>query len=122
MEDQIVPKKRKSRKEEILPNSLNWKLLENILKNYYEFKALYEETGISEICLDNGFVVNYHDILEGLDSLPPRQKQAVWLMCIEGRKEVEVARIMGFEKWSSPVGMYKRKALRKLVQTKWQDQ
>jgi DNA-directed RNA polymerase specialized sigma24 family protein len=114
--------KRKSRKEEILPGKMNWKILENILRNYYEFKALYEETGIYEITLDNGYVVNFHDILKGLDSLPPRQKQAVWLMCIEGRKEVEVAKIMGFERWSAPVGMYKRKALRTLVETRWKDE
>ena len=111
--------KRKSRKEDIYPGQMNWKLLENIFRNYYEFKALYEETGIYEITLDNGYVVNFHDILKGIENLTPRQKEAVWLMCIEGRKEVEVAKIMGFEKWSAPVGMYKRKALRTLVETKW---
>jgi DNA-directed RNA polymerase specialized sigma24 family protein len=106
-----TPKKRKSRIQEVIPGKMTWQILERLLNNYWEWKEIYRTTGESELKLMNGVTVNIHDILDGIESLPPRQKQAVVLSCLENRKEVEVARIMGFTKWSSQVGMYKRKAL-----------
>ena len=112
---------RKSRKQEVIRGVMTWQLLERLLNNYYEWQAIYNETGDSDLQLLNGITVNFHDILNGINGLPPRQKEAVVLSCLENRKEVEVARIMGFENWSSPVGMYKRKALKTLCETVWGD-
>ena len=103
--------KRKTRVQEVIPGKMTWQILERLLNNYWEWKEIYRTTGNPELVLNNGVTVNIHDILDGIEKLPPRQKQAVVLSCLENRKEVEVARIMGFTKWSSQVGMYKRKAL-----------
>jgi DNA-directed RNA polymerase specialized sigma24 family protein len=113
---------RKSRKQEIIRGQMTWQVLERVLNNYYEWRAVYATTGNPELQLLNSVTINIHDILSGIDKLPPRQKQAVILSCLENRKEVEVAKIMGFTKWSSQVGMYKRKALKTLCQTVWKDE
>ena len=113
---------RKSRKQEVVKGQMTWQVLERVLNNYYEWRAVYATTGNPELQLLNSVTINIHDILNGIDKLPPRQKQAVILSCLENRKEVEVAKIMGFTKWSSQVGMYKRKALKTLCQTVWKDE
>ena len=113
---------RKSRKQEIIRGQMTWQVLERVLNNYYEWRAVYATTGNPELQLLNSVTINIHDILNGIDKLPPRQKQAVILSCLENRKEVEVAKIMGFTKGSSQVGMYKRKALKTLCQTVWKDE
>ena len=111
--------KRKSRKQEVIQGKITWQILERLLNNYWEWYEIYLTTGNPDLKLNNGVTVNIYDILKGIDRLPPRQKQAVVLSCLENRKEVEVAKIMGFTKWSSQVGMYKRKALKTLCETVW---
>jgi DNA-directed RNA polymerase specialized sigma24 family protein len=113
------PKKRKSRKQEVIQGKMTWKVLEKLLNHYWEWYEIYLVTGESDLHLSNGITVNYYDILAGIDKLPPRQRQAVVLSCLENRKEVEVAQIMGFKRWSSQVGMYKRKALQTLCDKIW---
>jgi len=98
---------------------MTWKVLEKLLNHYWEWYEIYLVTGESDLHLPNGITVNYYDILAGIDKLPPRQRQAVVLSCLENRKEVEVAQIMGFKRWSSQVGMYKRKALQTLCDKIW---
>ena len=109
---------RKSRKQELIPGVMTWQLLERILNNYHLWHEIYSRTLETDLTL-NGMTINIHDILKGIDELPPRQREAVVLSCLEGRKEVDVARIMGFTKWSSQVGMYKRKALKTLCDNIW---
>jgi hypothetical protein len=96
--------------------------LEALFRNFNEFQALYEDLGIQEITLDNGIVVNIHDLLQGIDELPKRQKEALILTCFMGLKEVEAAPLLGFTKWTSPVSSYKRLALRKLVDRYWTEE
>ena len=110
---------RKSRKQEIIQGKMTWQVLERILNNYWEWQEVYRTTGNPDLQLINGITVNIYDILDGIDKLPPRQKQAVVLSCLENRKEVEVAKIMGFTKYSAQVGMYKRKALIKICDQVW---
>lgn len=93
--------------------------LEAILRHYAEFRELYEQDGIEEITLDDGYVVNIHDVLKGIDELPKRQRTALILTCLYNLKEVEAAPLMGFTKWTSPVSSYKKLALEKLVQRYW---
>lgn len=116
-----APKPRKSRKQEVIQGQMTWQILERLLNNYMEWQEVYLDTGNPDLNLLNGVTVNIYDLMKGIDSLPPRQKQAVVLSCLENRKEVEVARIMGFQKWSSQVGMYKRKALKNLCETVWKN-
>ena len=116
-----APKPRKSRKQEVIQGQMTWQILERLLNNYMEWQQVYLKTGNPDLHLLNGVTVNIYDRMKGIESLPPRQKQAVVLSCLENRKEVEVARIMGFQKWSSQVGMYKRKALKNLCETVWKN-
>jgi len=120
MENEEKPQ-RKSRKQEVIKGKMTWQILERLLNNYYEWKEAYRVSGNPDLQLLNGVTVNIHDVLKGIADLPPRQKQAVILSCLENRKEVEVAKIMGFTKWSSPVGMYKRRALKNLCDTIWSE-
>ena len=118
MEEENKPQ-RKSRKQEVIKGKMTWQILERLLNNYYDWKEAYRVSGNPDLQLLNGVTVNIHDVLKGIKELPPRQKQAVILSCLENKKEVEVAKIMGFTKWSSPVGMYKRRALKNLCDTLW---
>ena len=93
--------------------------LEAILRHYYEFKELYEQRGFEEFCLEDGTVVNINDLLTGIERLPKRQRTALILTCLMGKKEVEAAPLMGFTKWTSPVSSYKKLALEKLVEWYW---
>lgn len=95
---------------------MNIQKLESILRSYFEFKSLYESRGFQEFTLDDGMTVNVHDVLKGIDELPPRQKQALVLTCLYGLREVDAAKIMKFpSQWSSPVSSYKKLALEKLL-------
>ena len=100
---------------------MTWQLLERILNNYHEWYEIYRYTLEPDLDI-NGMTINIMDILEGIDTLPPRQREAVVLTCLENRKEAEAARIMGFTKWSSQVGMYKRRALKSLCDNIWNSQ
>jgi DNA-directed RNA polymerase specialized sigma24 family protein len=117
-----VAGERRSRKQEVIKGQMTWQVLERILNNYQEWREVYRETGNPDLQLSNGITINIYDILKGIDTLPPRQREAVVLSCLENRKEVEVAKIMGFTKWSSQVGMYKRKALKTLCETVWKNE
>lgn len=115
------PMERRSRKQELIPGKMTWQLLERILNNYQLWHEIYSKTMESTLQI-NGMTLDFHDILTGIEQLPPRQRQAVKLSCLENRKEVEVAKLMGFSKWSSQVGMYKRKALKTLCDTIWNEE
>src|SRR3954468_20760488 len=93
--------------------------LEAIFRNWEFWREQYANNGLEEIRLENGQVVNIHDVLQGIDELPKRQKEALILTCFVGLKEVEAAPILGFTKWTSPVSSYKRLALKKLVERYW---
>jgi hypothetical protein len=94
------------------------KLFEGMLKCYYRWKAFAEEEGLYSITIE-GEEFSFFDLLDGIDTLPLRQRQALWLICIEGLKEREAAEMMGFDAppgtTSTPVQFYKNKAIEKLV-------
>jgi hypothetical protein len=118
VEETVGSRRKPAKKQKPKPVNdgvMTWGLLEQILRHYYEFRSLYEREGIEEICI-RGNIVNVHDLLRGIKDLPLRQRQAVVYMCIENLREVDAAQIMLPEsKWSSPVGVYKRTGLAKLV-------
>lgn len=91
------------------------KTFSRVLKNYAAWKSLVESEGLFSIKLRDGEELHYMDILEGFKVLPPRQRQAVWLMCVEDKSEVEVAEIMGFQSWPTPVQQYKNIGLARLI-------
>lgn len=110
------------REQDISPGEMSWSLLESVFRNYYEFYELYTVHGLDEINV-NGVCVNVHDILQGVEELPERQREAVVLMCLENYREVDAAAVMlPGSKWSSPVGAYKRAGLQKIVERAWSDE
>src|SRR5580658_9534217 len=114
-----LKKNRKSRIQPTEKGKMNWQLLEKILKNYYEFKELYENHGIEEVTV-NGMTVHFLDLLRGLEDLPEKQKTAIKLMVLEGYKETETAVLMGMEAASSSqVGLWKRRGLDSLTRKYW---
>jgi len=93
--------------------------LEAILRHYDELYEMWKREGMEEFRLDDGTTVNIHDLLQGINELPKRQRTALILTCIGNLKEVEAAPLMGFTKWTSPVSSYKKLALEKLVERYW---
>ena len=73
--EEEAPKKRKSRKQEVIEGQMTWQILERLLKNYWEWKSIYQSTGDPDLNLPNGVTVNILDIMTGIDKLPPRQRQ-----------------------------------------------
>lgn len=92
-------------------------LLESLLRNWQSWRATLEDSGVETLTID-GEDWNFYDLLDGIKELPPRQKQALWLILIEDKRPVEVARIM-FVGSRRIVGemaeQYKDDALRKLI-------
>jgi hypothetical protein len=90
------------------------KILEGILKQWARWGAFVQDEGLLAITI-KGEEYHYYDVLNGLETLPKRQLQAVWLICIENYREAEAAKIMGFDKWSTPAQQYKNLGLKKLL-------
>lgn len=92
-------------------------LLESLLRNWQSWRATLEDNGVETLTIE-GEDWNFYDLLDGIRELPPRQKQALWLILIEDKRPVEVARIM-FSGSRRIVGemaeQYKDDALRKLI-------
>ena len=106
-------------KRELTPEQQEFRrrkdLLKRILRNYALWQAYYEDEGLTVITIE-GEEWHFLDILSGIEQLPERQRQALWLYCVEDMRQVDVAKQMGFEKWSTPVQQYRSIALTKLVQ------
>lgn len=92
-------------------------LLEALLKNWQPWRAILEDNGVETLTI-GGEEWNFYDMLDGIKELPPRQRQALWLILIEDKKPVEAARIM-FAGSKRIVGemavQYKNDALAKLI-------
>lgn len=100
---------------------MSWQLLDSILRHYPQLRALYEAEGIQEIQV-LGYTINVHTILQGINELPMRQRQAVIYTCLMDMREVDAAKIMlPGAKSAAPVGSYKRKGLKKLVDWYYQE-
>lgn len=92
-------------------------LLEALLKNWQSWRAILEDSGVETLVI-GGEEWNFYDMLDGIRELPPRQKQALWMILIEDQRPVDVARVM-FAGSKRIVGemavQYKDDALAKLI-------
>ena len=68
-------------------------VLEGLLRNWQSWRAILEDSGIETLVV-GGEEWNFYDMLNGIKDLPPRQKQALWLILIEDKRPVDVARVM----------------------------
>jgi hypothetical protein len=92
-------------------------LLEALLMNWQSWRAILEDSGV-ETLLIGGEEWNFYDMLDGIKELPPRQKQALWLILILDKRPVDAARIMfaGSKKIVGEMAVqYKDDALAKLL-------
>jgi hypothetical protein len=92
-------------------------LLEALLMNWQSWRAILEDSGIETLVI-GGEEWNFYDMLDGIKELPPRQKQALWLILIEDKRPVDVARTMfaGSKKIVGEMAVqYKDDALAKLI-------
>jgi len=85
--------------------------LRNIFRNLHAFRAVYEESGVSEIVDPDGIAWSLWDletlykIAVNTNLLPLRQRQAIELFLVLNMPEDRVAEVMQI-KVSNPVGMY----------------
>lgn len=103
-----------SRKLSDDPERRRLQLFRSIYINYFKWEALVESEGLHFLNID-GEEVYFYDLLTGLDSLPPRQRQAFELHLLFGMTEKEAAAEMGFTKWVTLVGQYSTAALKRMV-------
>lgn len=90
---------------------INRDTLERILRNYHELQEMWIRRNFTEIPVGR-HVIDFRDVLEGMSQLTDRQLYSVVLVCIEGLREVDAAKvIIPDSKWSSPIGAYKRAGL-----------
>lgn len=88
-------------------------IFRRIYSHWWEWKSLVEEQQLHFITVE-GEVIYFHDLLIGLDKLPPRQRQAFVIHILHCTPEREASKIMGTS-WVSLVGQYSTAALKKMV-------
>ena len=68
------------------------------------------------ITTPDGEEIYLSDMLVGLDSLPPRQREAFTLICLRGYTETAATQVMlPHSRWSTPVQQYADTALGRMV-------
>jgi len=103
-----------SRKLSDDPEKRRLQIFRSIYINFYKWEALVESQNVQFLNID-GEEVYFYDLLTGLESLPPRQRQAFELHLLFGMTEKEAASKMGFVKWVTLVGQYSTAALKRMV-------
>ena len=91
--------------------------MEKILRNFKEWQRVYEVKGNPELELPNKITINLldFDLKKSFELLSDAQREAITLICLENRREIEAAQLMGFNKYSSQVGFLKRQGLKILA-------
>lgn len=99
-------------------------------KRVQHFKRLFQhidhfrsqlEAGNFELPLivtipDTGEDVYLEDLMVGIESLPPRQREAFELICLQGWTETDATRrMLPDSKWSTPVQQYADTALARMI-------
>jgi hypothetical protein len=91
-------------------------LFKRTYQNFHLWKALIEAGDAQDILTVDGEDIYIYDLLIGLDTLPPRQRQAFELICIQGYTESAATAVMlPNSKWSTPVQQYSDQALLRMV-------
>lgn len=95
------------------------------------FKRLYTHLGHFRALLESGEMdmpgivvipdtqeeVYLNDLMVGIDSLPPRQREAFTLIALNGYTETDATKLMlPDSKWSTPVQQYADSALARMIQ------
>lgn len=67
---------------------------------------------------DTGEEVYLEDLMCGIDSLPPRQREAFELICLGGWTETDATKVMlPDSRWSTPIQQYADSALIRMIES-----
>jgi len=95
-------------------------LFKRLYLHLSHFQSLLE-TGDMEVpgivtIPETGEEVYLSDLMVGIDSLPPRQREAFELICLQGYTETETReKMLPDSKWSTPVQQYAEAALQRMI-------
>lgn len=95
------------------PEKRRLQIFRRIYTHWHEWKSLVEQEQLHFIDVE-GETIYFHDLLAGLDKLPPRQRQAFVIHILYCTPEREASKIMETS-WVSLVGQYSAAALKKMV-------
>lgn len=97
--------------------SISVKTLKRVLSNYYMFYSLVKQGYSDTVKLPGGDEICFWDLLDGFETLPQKQKEAVFFHVILDLDGATVARIMGndSERADVAVRMNAMRGLRKMV-------
>lgn len=95
------------------PEKRRLQIFRRIYAHWHEWASLLEQEQLHFLVIE-GETIYFHDLLAGLDSLPPRQKEAFIIHILSCVPEREASEIMKTS-WVSLVGQYSTAALKKMV-------
>ncbi|AEQ21077.1 putative RNA polymerase sigma-70 factor, region 4 [Rhodococcus phage E3] len=91
-------------------------LWKRMFSQYQHWGSLVESDQVYFLTIE-GEEIYYYDVMVGLCTLPPRQKEAFDLHVLQGYSEQAAASIMfPNSKWSTPVQQYSNIALSKMIE------
>lgn len=92
-------------------------VFKNIYRQYEVWEALIEKEGPEKSVLEvDGEDIHFYDLMAGIETLPPRQREAFQLNVLEGLSEWQAAKIMlPGTRWSTPVQQYSKSALIRMI-------
>lgn len=95
------------------PEKRRLQIFRRIYTHWFEWQCLVEQEQLHFIEVE-GETIYFHDLLVGLDKLPPRQREAFVIHILHGIPEREASKLMGTS-WVSLVGQYSSAGLKKMV-------
>ncbi len=91
-------------------------VFKRIFQNYYHWQSLRETGEVSDVLTIEGEDIYIGDLMSGIDTLPPRQREAFELICLQGYTESAATAIMlPHSNWSTPVQQYSDDGLKKMI-------
>jgi len=101
------------------PTKRRLQIMKRLYQHLEHWHSLIEAGEMGHIVTipDTGEEVFLLDMMVGIDSLPPRQREAFELIALQGYTETDATRIMlPSSKWSTPVQQYADSALARMVE------
>ncbi len=93
-------------------------VFKRLFQHIAHWRALMEAGEMNDIIITpEGEEIYLYDLMTGIETLPPRQRQAFDLICIQSFTESAATAIMlPDSKWSTPIQQYADAALLRMVQ------
>lgn len=101
------------------PHKRRLRYFKGIYQHLEHFRSLMESGALplpGIVTTPEGEEVCLADMMSGIDLLPPRQREAFEMICLQGYTETAATRVMlPNSKWSTPVQQYADTALFRMV-------